>query len=116
MAHSIDVEIVMANLLRHKDKITLKEIVETSERLTTEIPGIYISASNRTIFGGIEYFPEMFEWNSQEHVVKRIVGSERYYSSDALENKFNYNIPLAVKEQFLKLFELDGTCTGVSRE
>ncbi|MBS3073243.1 hypothetical protein J4465_00375 [Candidatus Pacearchaeota archaeon] len=97
--HHIEAEVLIANVLKRREKVSIRELIDIEEKITKKFSSINILLSNSTIYFAIQYYPEIFKWND-----KYIQRTEKYNdicNDHYLDSLLNYQIPENLKSEFL---------------
>jgi hypothetical protein len=97
----IEAKVILANLLRNKEKVTIRNLKGIRKKLETSIKGLYIDITMTSIIIAVETNNNMFELD--DNIIYRCKNSEKNFKDDYLEDCFNWRIPEKIKDKVLEI-------------
>lgn len=105
MIYEIELRIIMANLLKKNNELTVKQIIDCKKEIATKFPEdtILINVSAESIGFTIENHPYLFR--IEENKIKRALNSDYCYTDKSINSMFNNYIPKEIKKGLLSCLD-----------
>jgi hypothetical protein len=100
MCYVIDSKQLIANVLRNREQISLKELKLLANRISQMLPGVIVDISHYSLSSALESYANMFE-RQDEITITRTPCSQKYFEASFLEVFFNQEIPPDIRKTFL---------------
>lgn len=100
MCYVIESRQLLANVLRTRPKVTVKELKSLARQVQNEIPTVAIDLSHYSLSAALEDYPKMFS-REDDVTIGRTPCSEQCFEEDFVQLFFNQEIPLEIRSKFL---------------
>jgi hypothetical protein len=101
MSYVIDSRQILANVLRTRHEVTVKELKSLAARIAEQLPDVAVDISHYSLSAALESFPKMFKRQDETTI------TSTPYLCEILEERsfeifFNQEIPPEIRTRFLK--------------
>jgi hypothetical protein len=100
MCYVIDSKQLLANVLRDRQQIDLRDLKLLAERISQAVPAVVVDLSHYSLSSALENYANMFE-RQGEITIRRVVSSEGCFEESFIEIFFNQEIPSDIRHKFL---------------
>lgn len=99
----IDSDIILATILKNKEKCTIQELLEAKKKIEDKFPDVYCDCTRNSILHAVEYYPSMFNW--EDNCVYKVEGSDNKYSDDFMSIRFYSYIDKTNREDIINFLK-----------
>ena len=91
---------LLANVLRTRPKVTIKELKSLATRIEQQMPEVAVDISHYSLSDALESYANMFE-REDEVTIARTPSSQTYFEQGFVDVFFNQEMPGDIRTKFL---------------